>query len=222
MNQIKGGQKLQIQKPIPVNQQIYDFLFKQILEGSMPAGTRLAEEKIATQLGVSRTPVRESILRLEQEGLVRNKFVIEPTLKEIQDCYEVRILLESYAARKAAQTMTEQEKKQLSELVNHADPNNFESIMRMHTEFHQTIVRAAENDQISQLIERMHAIILLCRKDIVRNRQALPHEHDAIYHAILQGDGEQAEHLMKQHLNANFESMICHIPATENRTVNPA
>lgn len=206
---------MQIQKPKPVNQQIYDYLFSQIIDGSLPAGTRLAEEKIAAQLGVSRTPVRESILRLEHEGLLRNKAVIEPTPKEIEECYEVRILLESYAAKKAAESMSSSDKQALKKLITDAAEGDFEATMKAHTEFHNAIVRACGNDQITQLIERMQAIILLCRRDVVRNRSQVPHEHDDIYQAVLDGDGNRAESLMKEHLMENYKNMLSRLPATD-------
>lgn len=211
---------MQIEKPKLMNQQIYNLLFNQIMDGTLPAGTRLAEEKIAVQLGISRTPVRESILRLEHEGLLRNKCVIEPSLKEIQECYEIRIILEGYAARKAATSMSEDDKCYLKHLIDEADLGDFEATMRAHTEFHSAIVNAIGNDQISQLIERMQAIILLCRKDIVHNRSTISDEHYQIYKAILDGDGDRAEFLMRQHLTENFDNMINRLPSNPSVTVN--
>ncbi|MCL6632380.1 MAG: GntR family transcriptional regulator [Alicyclobacillus herbarius] len=199
---------MQIKKPVPVNQQIYDFLFRQIMEGTFSAGTRLAEERIAAQLGVSRTPVRESILRLEHEGLLRNKCVIEPTFKEVRECYEIRILLESYAARQAATFMEETDKKHLKSLIETSKSRDFETAMRAHTEFHNLIVRACGNDRITHIIERMQAIILLCRRDVVRNRVELPDEHGDIFEAVLSGDGDLAESLMRQHLVRNYHEML--------------
>ncbi|GMA65595.1 GntR family transcriptional regulator (plasmid) [Alicyclobacillus fastidiosus] len=199
---------MKITKPKPVNQQVYDYLFNQIIEGTLPAGTRLSEDKISEQMGVSRTPVRESILKLEHEGLLRNKCVIEPTLQEINECYEVRILLESYAAKKAATIMSTEEKSRLKELLVSAKDSDFGTAMKAHTEFHNTIVRACGNTYIAQQIERLQAIIMICRQDIVRNRPELAHEHDLIYEAIFNGDEDLAESIMKQHLLENHQKVL--------------
>ncbi|WAH37894.1 GntR family transcriptional regulator [Alicyclobacillus dauci] len=203
---------MQIQKQKSVSEQIYDLLFSQIIDGTLLAGTRLAEEKIAAQLGVSRTPVRESILRLEHDGLLRNKYVIEPTRKDIDECYEVRILMEGYAARKAATCMSVPDKQALKELIEEAKSGDFGASMKAHTVFHNVIVRASNNEQISHVIERMQAIILLCRRDVVRHRSSVAHEHDNILQAIIDGDADLAETLMKQHLTDNYEDMLSRVP----------
>ncbi|MCF8567825.1 GntR family transcriptional regulator [Alicyclobacillus tolerans] len=204
-----------IQKTQPVYRQIYEYLFKQITEGTLPSGSRLAEEPIAAQLGVSRTPVREAILQLEHEGLLRNKTVIEPTAKEIKDSYELRILLEGYAARKAAAHMNPDDRHLLQQLVGTSGSMEFAQRMKTNTAFHNLIVRACDNDQIAQSIEKIQAVILMCRKDITHDREELPNEHVAIAEAILAGDADNAEKMMKQHLKRNFDNFVKKLPMNE-------
>ncbi|WAH37164.1 GntR family transcriptional regulator [Alicyclobacillus dauci] len=207
---------MEIRKPEPVYQQVYDILFQQIIEGQLASGVKLSEERIAADLHVSRTPVREAIIRLEHEGLLRNKTVIELTPKEIKESYEIRILLEGHAAKQAALTMTPEDKEFLKSVIDRARSGDFEAKMKANTLFHNAIVRACQNDQLSQFIERMQTIILLCRKDIVKSRTELPHEHEEIYDAVIRGDGDAAERLMKSHLQRNLNNFLNSLPA-ENR-----
>ncbi|GEO24638.1 GntR family transcriptional regulator [Alicyclobacillus acidoterrestris] len=203
---------MEIQKPQPAYQQVYDYLFKQIIEGDLPPGIKLSEERLAAELNISRTPIREAIIRLEHEGLLRNKSVVQFTPKEIKDSYEIRILLEGHAAKVAATQMSQQDKDFLRTLTESSHTADFETVMKTNTLFHNTIVRSCGNDQITQLIDRMQSIILLCRKDIVKNRAELPHEHHEIYEAILRGDGEAAEQLMQAHLQQNLQNFLDNLP----------
>lgn len=203
---------MEIRRPEPAYQQVYDYLFKQIIEGLLPSGVKLSEERLASELNISRTPIREAVIRLEHEGLLRNKTVVELTPKEIKESYEIRILLEGHAAKMAALQMTEEDKRFLGTLIERSDNGDFEAKMKANTLFHNAIVRACQNDQITQLIERMQTIILLCRKDIVRDRTDLPHEHREIYEAIVRGDGEAAERLMRTHLEENLQNFLNRLP----------
>lgn len=82
------------------HQQSYETLRDMILNGTIPQGTKLVEEKLATQLGVSRTPIRESIRKLEQEGLIVNKRVVKLSETDLRNTFELRMLLEGHAAQR--------------------------------------------------------------------------------------------------------------------------
>lgn len=88
-------------KSRPAYQQAYEVLRDMILQGTLSPGTKLVEEKLATDLNVSRTPIRESIRRLEQEGLVVNKRVVKLTETDLRNTFELRKLLEGHAAQSA-------------------------------------------------------------------------------------------------------------------------
>ncbi|MEW9503337.1 GntR family transcriptional regulator, partial [Jeotgalibacillus marinus] len=88
-----------------------------ILSGELEGGTKLVEERLAEEIGVSRTPVREAIRRLEQEGLIKKKRVANPTESDLRHLFQVRIILEGQAARTAATYMSEEDLALLSECI---------------------------------------------------------------------------------------------------------
>lgn len=197
----------EIKKYEPVYQQAYEIIRNMIIDGTLPPGTKLTEEKMALQLGTSRTPIRESIRRLEQEGLVADKTVIEPSEDDLKDSYGIRFLLEGYSARCAAINLTEQQKKQLKRSVDLGKSDKLEDIMEANTTFHDVVMEASGNRYMIEVIDRMRALILMCRSKVVHTSQCMADEHEAIYNAIINGDPDTAEQLMKEHLEHNLH--IC-------------
>lgn len=181
--------------------QSYEILRDKILSGELPGGTKIVEEKIATELGVSRTPIRESIRKLEYEGLIVKKKVVKPTEKDLRNIFGVRILLEGHSARCAADFLKDQEIEKLYKYVEIGRSGTKAEIMSANEAFHNDIVRASNNPVMIDTIDRMQAIIYLFRKTVViYNRPRLIDEHEEIYEAIKSRDGSKAEELMKKHL----------------------
>jgi DNA-binding GntR family transcriptional regulator len=186
--------------------QSYEYIRDQILNGELERGTKLIEEKLAEQLGVSRTPIRESIRKLEQEGLVKQKRVVNPTDMDLRHYFQVRILLEGFAARSAATYMNETDLNQLKECIDIGRNGTNEEIMEANKQFHDIIVNATNNPVMVDTIERMQSIIYLFRKTVVyHNRPFLIDEHQEIYDAIVSHNGNEAERLMKEHIQADLE-----------------
>lgn len=185
----------------PAYHHCYEILRDKILNGELSSGTKIVEEKLAAELGVSRTPIRDSIRKLETEGLVVQKRVVKPTEKDIRDIFNVRILLEGYSARCAANFLKENEIEKLYKYVEIGRNGTKEEIMSANESFHNDIVRASNNPMMIDIIDRMQAIIYLFRKTVViYNRPHLIDEHEEIYEAIKARDGDKAEILMKKHL----------------------
>jgi len=192
---------LEINSSRPASQHCYEILRDKILNGELPGGTKIVEEKIAAELGVSRTPIRDSIRKLEYEGLVVKKKVVNPTEKDLRNMFNVRILLEGYSAQCAANFLKENEIEKLYEYVEIGRKGTKEEIMSANESFHNDIVKASNNPVMIDIIDRMQAIIYLFRKTVViYNRPHLIDEHEEIYEAIKARDGEKAEILMKKHL----------------------
>ncbi|MCA1060147.1 GntR family transcriptional regulator [Rossellomorea aquimaris] len=186
--------------------QSYEYLRDKILNGELERGTKLIEEKMAEELGVSRTPIRESIRKLEQEGLVKQKRVVNPTDMDLRHYFQVRILLEGFAAKSAATFMNEHDLNQLKECIQVGRTGTPEEIMEANKQFHDVIVNATNNPVMIDTIERMQSIIYLFRKTVVyHNRPFLIDEHQEIYDAIISHNGEVAERLMKEHIQADLE-----------------
>ncbi|WP_299094193.1 GntR family transcriptional regulator [uncultured Metabacillus sp.] len=195
----------------PAYHQCYEILRDKILNGEISGGTKIVEEKIAAELGFSRTPVRESIRKLENEGLIVKKRVVKPTEKDLRNMFSVRILLEGYSARCAANFLKDNEIEKLYEYVEIGRKGSKEEIMAANESFHNDIVKASNNPVMIDIIDRMQAIIYLFRKTVViYNRPHLIDEHEEIYEAIKSRDGEKAEILMKKHLE-NDLSFYLHL-----------
>lgn len=190
----------------PASQQSYEMLRDKILNGELPGGTKITEEKLAAELGVSRTPIRESIRKLEYEGLIVNKKVVKPTEKDLRHMFQVRILLEGYSAQCAASYLQENELNALHECVEIGKKGTVDEIMDANEQFHEIIVKASNNPVMIDIIDRMQSTIYLFRKTVVfYNRPHLIDEHEDIYNAIQARDGQKAEELMKQHLQADLD-----------------
>jgi DNA-binding GntR family transcriptional regulator len=186
--------------------QSYEYIRDQILNGELERGTKLIEEKLAEQLGVSRTPIRESIRKLEQEGLVKQKRVVNPTDMDLRHYFQVRILLEGFAARSAATYMNETDLNQLKTCIDIGRNGTNEEIMEANKQFHDIIVNATNNPVMVDTIERMQSIIYLFSKTVVyHNRPFLIDEHQEIYDAIVAHNGDEAEKLMMKHIEADLE-----------------
>ncbi|WP_281886145.1 GntR family transcriptional regulator [Paenibacillus sp. YYML68] len=184
----------------------YEFIRDKILNGEYPRGTKLVEERLAEELGVSRTPIRESIRKLEQEGLIQQKRVINPTATDISNTFQVRILLEGFSARCAATYMDAATLEQLETCITLARQGPDEETMKANEQFHNLIVQSSNNPQMIDIIDRMQSIIYLFRKTVVIYRRPfLLDEHQGIYDAIRSHDGDTAERLMKEHLKADLE-----------------
>lgn len=186
--------------------QSYEYIRDKILHGELEGGTKLVEERLANELGVSRTPVREAIRKLEEEGLVKQKKVIKPTEADLRYMFEVRILLEGAAARSAAEFMKEENLIRLKECIAIGRTGSTDEIMEANKDFHELIVGATNNPIMVDIIERMKSIIYLFRKTVVyHKRPSLIDEHEQIYEAIVAHDGQAAEDLMKKHLQADLD-----------------
>ncbi|UUZ82296.1 GntR family transcriptional regulator [Paenibacillus sp. P26] len=187
-------------------QQSYEVLRDMILKGEIAQGTKLVEEKLAADLGVSRTPIRESIRKLEQEGLIVNKRVVKLSETDLRNTFELRMLLEGHAARSAAAYLSDQALAALEHCVRIGHTGTKDEIMEANKEFHEIIMRATNNSLMIDLFERMQSVIYLFRQTVVYyNRPFLIEEHQRICEAIKAHDGDTAERLMKEHLQADLD-----------------
>lgn len=194
------------QRSRPAYHQSYEIIRDKILNGELPGGTKIVEEKIATELGVSRTPIRDSIRRLEHEGLIVNKRVVKPTATDLRNMFKVRMLLEGYSAKCAASYLKENDLQELSECILNGKTGNNEEIINANARFHEIVINASNNPVMIDIIDRMEAIIDLFRRTVVfYHRPFLNEEHEQIFEAIKERDGEKAEMLVKDHLQANLD-----------------
>ncbi len=199
-----------------LKEQVYSVLRESISNMdiySTPTPPRLDERKLADELGVSRTPVREALSRLEQEGFVKNiprrgTFVVRKTKKEVLEVIYVWAALESMAARLATERASDEEIGQLRELfATFGDEEaraHINEYSDTNVEFHQTLIGLGHCDLIksmsNSLFLHMRAIRVQALKDVEHHRsdQSVI-DHIRIIEALEQRDADKVEKLVREH-----------------------
>lgn len=206
-------------KSISLADQVFEHLETDILSGKYQKGESLTESKLSAELGVSRTPIREALKRLEQEHLIeespKGMTIVGISKKDLDDIFKIRGALEGKAAEMAAKNHTEEQLSIVREalefqefyLVKH-DPDRIKS---MDSRFHETIYKMSGSTVFYDVLVPLHKKLLKYRKASVSESsraEASVAEHRAIYEAIAARDGELASKLTIEHLNNAYKNMI--------------
>jgi len=204
----------------PLRELVFESLSEAIISGQLRSGERLMEIQLAEEMGVSRTPVREAIRKLELEGLVamiprKGAYVAGFSLKDIVDVFEIRGALEGLAAELAAERITDDELEELERyLVKISDDienGDLERVVATDTDFHSILYKASRNQRLSQIISNLREQIQRFRTTSLsypgRMKIALE-EHRKIVEAISARDGELACKLAQEHIDNAENSMM--------------
>lgn len=183
----------------------YEYIRERILDGTYKGGMKIIEERLASEIGVSRTPIREAIKRLEQEGLIKNKQIYHPTAQDLIYMYELRIALESFAAQRAALTMSKESLEALGHTIKESlqlhSNSQSKNIYQSNQNFHELIIKESQNPILIDQLKKIQTIFYMFSLKLdLYNRPHLIEEHDEIYEAIKNRDAELARELMEQHL----------------------
>ena len=187
--------------------QVYEKLKEMILSGQLKPGEKIAQEKIAAILGVSRMPLHKAFQMLEDEFLVesiprRGIFVRKTNLREIMEAFECREGLEGVAARHAAMNMPLDQVKELQELFNSfliSEEIDKMEYQRADQAFHEAIIRASENSVLQRLNNIGNVLIRTYPKGIILPLHESLHDHIRILQAIEKRDAELAEKYVREH-----------------------
>ena len=204
---------LDIQNHRPLREIVYEELKMQILKGQIVPGTRMMEVEMAEEMGVSRTPIREAIRKLEKEGLVtieprKGAYASQISTKDMVDILEVRQNMEGLAAYYAALRMNDEQKKKLADISDAYNKavieNNMPDMIKFDTAFHHLIVEGSGNKMLVHMVEQLQELVLRFRYlyyDDFRRAEKMPREHKMIYDAILNGDTEKARKAADVHID---------------------
>ncbi len=198
---------------------VFERLEQDILGGKYAYGEVLTEARLCEEMGVSRTPIREAIRRLEQENILRESgrgLVVQGiTPEDIADILDIRARIEGMAARRAATAMTDAQKKALKQAVDlqefyvsRADADN---IQWQDHEFHEMIYAGCGSLALQSTLVPLHRKALKYRRasvEKVTRAQASVEEHRRIYEAIVAGDGAAAEQAMDEHIAHARDGML--------------
>ena len=205
---------------LPLRDVVFNTLRKAILTGELKPGERLMEIHLANRLGVSRTPIREAIRKLELEGLVimiprRGAEVAQITEKSLKDVLEVRRALDALCVELACDRISAGEEQLLKEacdeFVRATETKDATVIAKADVAFHDIIVQATGNQRLIQLInnlsEQMYRYRFEYIKDEIRH-DSLIEEHRIIYESIIKRDKKKAADTAKLHIDNQEKSII--------------
>ena len=199
--------------------QVFEKLENDIIQGVYPKGEILTELKLVEQLGVSRTPIREALRRLEQERLIadagKGSRVLGITEDDLLDIMNIRERIEGLAAYYATINMTDEGRAELSHIVDlqefYFNKNDPDHLRQVDDEFHDAICRLSKRTVITDTLIPLHRKTRRFRRIAMEDRERTAkttQEHRDIYEAIMAGDALLAKQLTKAHIANAKDHMI--------------
>ena len=214
----------------PLREVVCETLRDAIRKGVLKPGERLMEIQLAEELGVSRTPVREAIRKLELEGYVimmprRGTYVANLSIRDVNEVFEIRTSLDSLASGLAAERITDDELERLQRLLvtigGYVEANDMDKLVETDMEFHDLLYQASRNT-------RLVGIIFNLREQLTRFRttsmsfpgrlKATLEEHRRIVEAIAQGDVKEAQQAAEDHMEKSEQTLLASMEALKAKT----
>lgn len=212
--------KIDIRNYKPLGEIVFDYLKNAIIAGDLKPGERLMEIAIAEQLGVSRTPVREAIRKLEKEKFIemiprKGAYVSSTTLKDMLDVLEVRRLIEGFSTELAADRMTDEGLVLLLRthraFLKALDDNDTDSMISLDNEFHDLILKASDNIKLIEIATALSEQVQRYRLSYfteMSNFEELREWHEKIYDAIEKKDSKRASEVAKKHVELIEKAVV--------------
>lgn len=204
----------------PLREVVCETLREAIINGVLKPGERLMEIQLAEELGVSRTPVREAIRKLELEGFVimiprRGTYVADLSIKDINEVFEVRTALDVLAAGLAAERITDEELEQMERLLVHIgeyiEKEDMDKIVEADSQFHDILYRASRNDRLVQIINNLREQLTRFRSISMSYPGRLKNtleEHSRLVEALAMRDVKLAEKLSTEHMENSEQTLL--------------
>ena len=206
-------------KTVSLADQVFEKLEDDIITGIYPRGEVLTELKLVEQLGVSRTPIREALRRLEQERLIKESgkgsVVMGITVEDLVDIMEIRQRIEGSAAAYATRNLTPEgveELKRINELQDfYYEKKDMDRLREMDDQFHDTIYELSGSTILADALRPLHKKTQRYRRlanDDTDRLKASVTQHKNILNAIISGDAELAQSAIEEHIKSAKEHMI--------------
>jgi DNA-binding GntR family transcriptional regulator len=220
--------------PNPLRQQAYQHIQRKIMAGDLPAGGVLSENELAREIGISRTPIREAIRRLENEGVLEQvprfgTIVRRLQRRDLVELFELREALEPYAVAQAAGRVTPDDRAMLRKLCKEikliadevearpnavADAALMRRLLSADLGFHMLLIRASGNTRMMKIVADSRLLTRIFGTPRQEHDRAVLQEtyrfHSRILDAVEAGDGETARTLMAEHIRASMREAIDH------------
>ena len=199
-------------KSAPVRKWAYNHLKSDVLSGHFKPGERLTEEHLAKTLGVSRTPVREAIHKLDREGLLEHNrsggfFVVGLNRSDIEETFGIRAVLDSYAARLAAIKHREKDLEPLEEKLNEyqifLDRGEMDALPGINTEFHERLYALSNSPRLIKMINDLRDHVYRFRQVLLKSKEwarASNDDHRQLLKLLRKRDADGVEKLVREHI----------------------
>lgn len=202
-----------------VGDEVYELLLTRLISLKIPPGARIGVDNLARELGVSQTPIRAALIRLEAEGLVIKTHLVGysaaplPTRRRFEEIYQMRLLLEPYAAGRAAELRTEAQCRELAALAEAmAAPSSddarlaYGKFAHWDARFHAAIAAIGGGELLAETLARLHTHVHLFRLLFhSRVTEEAIEEHAALLDAVVARDADGAREAMERHLRFSFK-----------------
>ena len=216
-------------KSVSLSNQVFEKIEYDIVSGKYKIGEIISEKRLSSELGVSRTPIREALGRLSEEGLVGDSpsgtVVLGITDEDVDDFYEVKRRIEILAVCRACKLIDEDGLRDLENIVEHQEfyamKGDTEKIRDLDTDFHATLYKYCGSRVLEKILLPLHRKIIKYRSASLKgskNRQLESiKEHREIYGALKEKDENKLERLMKNHIENAYISTCAFREGQENR-----
>ncbi len=204
----------------PLRELVCENIRQAIIDGTFSPGERLMEIQLADEMGVSRTPVREAIRKLELEGFVvmiprRGTYVADISIKDITEIYEIRISLDILAAGLAAERITDEELEKLNsylvEIGRYVPAMDMDKIVELDTAFHDILYKATRNERLVSVIGNLREQLTGIRGRSMSYPGRLVEtmdEHRALVDSIASRDVERAQRAARVHIENAEQTLL--------------
>lgn len=211
-----------LRRPARLVDEVYDAIYSRLMSLAIPPGGRLSVDSLVRELGVSQTPIREALSRLEAQGLVVKTHLIgysaagQMDREQFEQLYEMRLLLEPFAASQAAGKLDAEARTTLTRIdatmramKGQIDHTRYSDYARHDGDFHDVIARVAGNAILSDTLARLHTHVHLFRLHYHSHvTTAANEEHERILAALVAGDAEAAGEAMREHILRSRDRFI--------------
>jgi DNA-binding GntR family transcriptional regulator len=210
-------------KPLPLRDRVYESLRKGLFQGNFTSGQRVTEQEIAESLGVSRTPVREALNVLRKQGVLEQShggayIFSSPTIRQVEDSFEIRRVLEPLAARKAVSYCTSDDIQKLKSLINKEqeliDEEDPSQSYIYNAEFRKTFFHLCSNERLFNIIDEFTGHVLFLGTRTLKKRTVRQVVIDGqlnLVKGLEVGDEDDMEKLMHLNLDASYKAIMAEL-----------
>ncbi len=212
-----------------LGQDVFDYLKNAIIDQTIEPGSRLVESKIADMLGISRTPLREALHKLEREDWIEKIpsggfQVVTLTKEDIEQTFGIRSVLEAYAARLAAENHKDKDlvplEKKMKEFQDCLNNRDNDKLQEINTQFHDLLYGLSQSSKLIKMINQLRAQISRFRQ-IILKQDEFAHEsnegHVKMLEAIRQRDGDAVEKIVREHILKGKGAVLSQLREEENK-----